>query len=293
MPGMRPRKATCGCDARASSINIEASAASRYSLQNAEKQHGAKGNRRGVEIHPADAPHAQQRRKIDQSVHRGQHDRGQHRLRQVFQQAREEQQAQRERDRGKDKRERRMRPGLVVDGRLRQPAGHGIAMSQGGGEIGRADAEKFLSWVEDVSMFRGEGAGRRDAFDIGEQQAAGRERNDSFDIAQPQRGTLPARQTCRNVPGDRARRAREVRARLQRRSTDATTPSATGCPGKQRSPSRSSTIATMPIASTSKLNLAELPDEQRGPLEEIVSAASNAEQARQLGHGDGQAQRRP
>ena len=42
-----------------------------------------------------------------------------------------------------------------------------------------------------------------------------------------------------------------------------------------------------------EVHLAELPGEQHGPLEKIVPAARHAEQARQLGHGDGQARRRP
>ncbi len=33
-------------------------------LQNAQQQHGTEGNRRGVEVQPAHAPHVQQRRKI-------------------------------------------------------------------------------------------------------------------------------------------------------------------------------------------------------------------------------------
>ena len=68
----------------------------------------------------------------------------------------------------------------------------------------------------------------------------------------------------------------------------ATTASATGLPGSNRSPSTSSTIATTPTASTRQLHLAELPGKQQRPLEEIVPAAGHAEQARQLGHGDGQ-----
>ena len=56
-------------------------------------------------------------------------------------------------------------------------------MSHRRGEIGRADAEKLLPGIESVAMLCGESAGGGYAFDIGQQQAAGRQRKDSLNVA--------------------------------------------------------------------------------------------------------------
>ena len=69
----------------------------------------------------------------------------------------------------------------------------------------------------------------------------------------------------------------------------ATTASATGRPGNSRWPSNSRTIATTPTASRRYVHLADLHGQQCDALEEVVPAARNAEQARQLRHRDGQA----
>ena len=203
-------------------------------------------------------------------------------------QPREKKQTQRERHRGEDQGERGARARLVVHCRLRQAAGHGIALSHRRGEICRADAEKFLSRVQVISVLCSEGAGGGDAFNIGEQQASGGQRKNTLDVAQPERRAFQGGQASRNLLRSLAPREREAQATMAATIDSATIASATGLPGRKRSPSTSSRIAMTPTASTRMLDLAELPGKQHGPLEEIVPAAGHAEQARQLGHGDRQ-----
>ena len=76
-------------------------------------------------------------------------------------------------------------------------------MAQRRREICRADTEELLSRIESISVLGREGAGGRDAFDIGEQQASGGERNNSLDITQPQRRTFQGGQAGRDLSRDR------------------------------------------------------------------------------------------
>ena len=68
----------------------------------------------------------------------------------------------------------------------------------------------------------------------------------------------------------------------------ATTASATGLPGKQALAEHEQQDRDDADGEHQIVDLAELAGQQHGPLEEIVPAAGHAEQARQLGHGDGQ-----
>ena len=199
----------------------------------------------------------------------------------------QEEQAQRERDRGKDQRERRARARLVVHRRLRQPAGDGIAVSQRRREIGRADAEKLLPGVQSISVLRSEGAGGRYAFDIGQQQAAGGQRNNSLDIAQPQRRACQGGQARRNFS---CRRHPERRKPKQRCSNDRQRDNAERdrLSGQQAFAEHEQPDRDDADGENEEVRLAELPGKQQDPLEKIVPAARHAEQARQLGHGDGQ-----
>lgn len=85
------------------------------SLQYAQQQHPDEGDRRGVEVEPAGAPHTQQCRDVEQSGHRRQHHSSQHCFRQVFQQSCEENETERERNRREDESERGACARLVVD----------------------------------------------------------------------------------------------------------------------------------------------------------------------------------
>ena len=155
-------------------------------LQDPEQQHRDQRDRRGIEIDPADPPHAHQRGDIDQLVDRGEDDRRQHRLGKIGQQAREKQQAERKRDRADDQRQRRFGAGLVVDSGLRQAAGDGIAVAERDREVGRAQSQKLLPDIEAVAMLGGKASRRGDAFDIGKQQDAGCERKQLVELQQPE-----------------------------------------------------------------------------------------------------------
>ncbi len=68
---------------------MEASCCEQDAMQYPQKQHANKGDGGGGEVQPADAPHAEQRRKIQEPCYRGHHHRSQDRLGQVLQQPRE------------------------------------------------------------------------------------------------------------------------------------------------------------------------------------------------------------
>ena len=70
---------------------------------------------------------------------------------------------------------------------MRQAAGHGIALSEGGSEIRGAKTKEFLSRIDFIAVFRSEGPRSRYTLDIGEQQAAGGERDNALDVGWPQR----------------------------------------------------------------------------------------------------------
>jgi hypothetical protein len=199
-----------------------------YSLQDAEEEHGGKRDRCGIEIHPADAPHAKHRRNIDQSIHGGKNDGSEHSLRQVCQKPRQKQQAQGKRTGGKDESEGRSRACLVVDCGLRQAAGNGIAVPEPSREIGRANSKKFLPRVDAIAMLRGERARRRHAFDVSKQQTSGSKRNNPLDVAQAQPGRFERGQACRHLSFPKIPYAR-IRALRQNQSIilgDACMPSA-------------------------------------------------------------------
>ena len=99
-------------------------------LQDPEQQHGDQCDRRGIEIDPADPPHAHQCFDIDQLVDRGEDNGRQHCLGQIGQEPREEEQADGKRNRADDERQWRFRTRLIVDCRLRKPAGDGIAVAE-------------------------------------------------------------------------------------------------------------------------------------------------------------------
>ena len=136
-------------------------------------------------------------------------------------------------------------------------------------------------------MLGGERASCRHAFDIGKQQAAGGERHDVLDIAQPQCRTLEAGQAGRY---------------LSRRWHSERTETKDGCgDDRQRNdaerdwPSRQHTFAEheqqdrgQPHGQYERTCLHEMPGECYSSLEKIVPAPGYAEQARQLGHRDGQ-----
>ena len=137
-------------------------------------------------------------------------------------------------------------------------------------------------------MLGGEGPGGGHALDIGQQQAARGQRNNSLDIAQPQRGTGQRGQAGRDLSrhGHPERRQPEQRGNGNRQRDNA---------------ERDRLSRQQPLTvddqqdrddadgANQQLNLAELPGKQKNPFEKIVAAALHAEQAWQLGHGDGQA----
>ena len=160
-------------------------------------------------------------------------------------------------------------------------------MSQRRREICRTDAEKLLPRVDMISVLCREGAAGRDAFDIGEQQAAGGQRHNAFDIAQPQRRAFQGGQAGRNIPGDRhAERGKPKHGGGDDRQGN--NAERNGLSWQQALAEHQQHDRDDADGKYEVVGLADLPGEQHGPLEEIVSAAGHAKQARQLGHRDGQ-----
>ena len=161
---------------------------SKHIPQNAQKQHRYKGSRCSVKIYPADAPHPQQRRKINESEHPRSRRPQPERPWQV-QQPRKEKQAQRESDRCKDKRERSVRTRLIVDGR-RAAACHGISMSEGLLQNLLTDAEKFSLRPEAYPCFAAKVRLRTRSPYRRRRSSLAAVEGQYFGIAQAKRGTL-------------------------------------------------------------------------------------------------------
>src|SRR5262249_56918054 len=78
------------------------------------------------------------------------------------------------------------RPRLVVDRGLRQAPRHGIAMAQCRRQVGRANSEEFLPWIDAIAMLRRERACRGNAFNVSTQQTSNTQRDDPHDRAKAQ-----------------------------------------------------------------------------------------------------------
>ena len=145
-----------------------------HTLEDSKQQYRHQRDKRGIEVDTAYSPHVKQRADVDQPVNGNKDDASQHGLGKVGQQSRKEKQAEREGKRANHQCQGRARARRVIDGGLRQPAGHGIAMAKRNSEVGSPQPQKFLSDIEAVSMLRGKTPGRRNTFYIGQQQTSGR-----------------------------------------------------------------------------------------------------------------------
>jgi len=110
------------------------------------------------------------------------------------------------------------------------------------------------------------------AFDIGQQQATGRQRNYSLDIPQPEGWTCQVRQARGDftVIGTRAREALAPFGNDRQHDT----PSATGFPAAPLAQPIRPT-ATTPTARTTRLRLAELPSNVQVRSKNLCPAACN------------------
>ena len=116
-------------------------------------------------------------------------------------------------------------------------------------EVGSPQPQKFLPDIEGVAMLRRKTPGRRNTFDIGQQQDPAAIGNNSSNSSIPKVGTAKAGNPSGMFPvtgTPSAGRPNRVATRID----SATTASPTGLPGRNRSPSSKSRIAATPIAST-------------------------------------------
>ena len=157
-----------------------------YSLQDSEEENGAESYQGRGEIDFADAPHASERGQINQPEYRSHDDCCKNCFRQICEQSSEEQQADGERKGGKYQCQWRASASLIIDGRLRQSARDRISVAKCDREVGRADAQEFLTRVETIAVLGRECSCRGNAFDIGQQKASGGERKNAIDVAPAQ-----------------------------------------------------------------------------------------------------------
>ena len=137
-----------------------------HTLEDPKQQHGHERDNRGIEVDTAYPPHAKQCTGVDQLVNGNKDDASQHCLGKIGQQPRKEKQAEREGKRANHQCQGRARSRRVIDGGLRQPAGHGIAMAKRNCEVGSPQPKEFLPDVKAVSMLRCKAPGRRNTFYI-------------------------------------------------------------------------------------------------------------------------------
>ena len=194
---MRPSTATCGKAARCSSSRIEPITASSTPFRMPRSSTPTSADHRDPELETAHAPEPRDLAQVDQPLHRDEHDRGQHRLRQVLEEAGQEEQADAERDGRDDQRQPRPGAGLLVHRRLREPAGHRVAVPERGQEVGAAEGEQLPAHVHVVAVLARERPRRRHALDVAEQQARRRERHDAVDVARPDARQADGRQAGR------------------------------------------------------------------------------------------------
>ena len=212
-PGMRPRKATCGRAARRISSSSDTTAASITPLRIPSSSTPTNATIETPNSNRLTRHRCRSSRDVDQALDGDEHDRREHHVRQVAQQPRQEEQAQRDRERGEHQRERRLRAGLVVHGRLRQAAGDRIALAERGGQVRRAEPEQLLARIDLVAVLLRQRAGGGDALDVREQEARERERDDAVHVAQPQRRRAEVGQASRQLADDREAEAAERRDR--------------------------------------------------------------------------------
>ena len=186
-----------------------------------------------------------------------------------------------------DQRQRRARAGAIVDGRLRQAAGDRIALGDASGEVRGAECEQFLARVDLVAVLARERACRGHALDVREQEAGERERDHAVDVARAQRGKVKLGQAGGN-------RADGLEARLRQRR-DAQHDDR-GDDHEQRDRARGRVLLAEQQHGDGheserqhhEVGVAELRAEDPHALEEMLAAALDAEQLRQLRHRDGQ-----
>ncbi len=168
-----------------------------------QEQHRGKRDRGCPEIDAADAPHADQRTDIDQSVNRGKDNGGQHGLGKMRQQSRKEEQAHCEGDRAYDQRKRCAGARGIIHRGLRQSTRCRIAIAERYREVGGAQTQKFLSYVQTIPMLRRKASRRRDALDVSEQQATRRQGKQLIHFHRAERRHMEGWQPLRNFSGDR------------------------------------------------------------------------------------------
>ena len=186
MPGMRPRKATCGCAARRMSSRSDTTTATITPLRMPSSSTAAKAtidtmNSKRLTRHtwrssPMLISPLTATSTMAASTTLGR----------LAQQPGQEHQAQADRHRGEHQRQRRLGAGLVVHRGLRQAARHRVGLEERRGQVRRAQAEQFLARIDLVAVRLRQRARRGNALHVGEQQARERQRNHPVHVAQPQ-----------------------------------------------------------------------------------------------------------
>ena len=251
------------------------------------QQHGGESDHRDEEFVTADPPHVAQFADVDQALDGNQHDRREHDVGQVGQQAGQVHQAQADRDRSEHQRERRFRAGLVVHRGLRQAAGDRVGLEESRGQIRRAQAQQFLARIDFVAVLLRQRARRGNAFHVREQQARECQRNHAVHVAHAQPRQAELGQALRHCADDLEA---EIDQRRHRQHDDR------NHHDEQRDrPARQEFFAEQQHGDRGEtegehgeIGIRQLAARGRSMRSKKLSAALDAEQLRQLRHGDRQ-----
>ena len=174
---MRPRKATCGDDARRMSSTIEMTAPTSTPLSKPAQSTPSERGHGDEEFAAMQLPEPLEHFHFHEARDGHEHDRGEHRLRQVAQQVGEKERDDEDDARGDQARERRARAAAFVDERLRHAAADREALADAGGEIRAGEGEQFLVAVEPVAVLLGKHPSDRRRLDRAEEEARERQRH--------------------------------------------------------------------------------------------------------------------
>ncbi len=128
---------------------------------------------------------------------------------------------------------------------------------------------------------------RRSTFDIGQQQATGRDRKQFLKLQHSEAGQLESRQAFRDLSGDGYAHGRKPEQGCDQDRQ--------GHDGEPDRPARQQPLTQQQEqdrnnsnGQSQQMDIAELARNPDRPVEEVVAAAGDSQQARQLAHDDGE-----
>ena len=190
-------------------------------------------------------------------------------------------------DRGEDQRERRPGAGLVVHRGLRQAAGHRVGLEERRRQVRRAQAEQLLARVDLVAVRLRQRAGRGDALHVRQQHAGERQRDHPVHVAQPQPRHVEVGQALRQRADDLEPEVSQRRHR-QHDDGDHHHEQRDRAARQEFLPQQQHRQRGETEGQHGEVGVGELAPQDGDALEEAFPAPLDPEQLGQLGHGDRQ-----